>query len=245
MPKPTAWVCVLAGALGCSLDPGRGLDAFGGDAELPTTSSDATTNASFSEDGTASSSGDAGTAADGEVDGTSSSTGAASAGAGTGVAGSSDEGTDSGGLPPSPGAAMPAGDCEDLSTHVEGPAVTELHVFGVYGSDQGAPIVVEIDRVGVPLVVALVAYDPVVWTLELADGVALEQVVLAGYNDQVVSGYGDAFVTDGSGLSYCAMQWPGDAECETQTFIDWAAMVSGAEFVSFAGCYAPSSFSLE
>jgi hypothetical protein len=76
----------------------------------------------------------------------------------------------------------------------------ELHVVGVYegppaggvrrGFDEhpvGAASV-EVGPTDRPVVLALCAYEPVKWSVKIADGATVRKVILSGYNDQQVEG---------------------------------------------------------
>jgi hypothetical protein len=61
---------------------------------------------------------------------------------------------------------------------------TQLHAIAIYGGDSHVKITYTL----APLVVALCAYDPTLWTIEADPGVQLKKVILAGYHQQRVQG---------------------------------------------------------
>ena len=59
----------------------------------------------------------------------------------------------------------------------------EIHAVDVYEGGPGG-VSLKITRSGPPVVVLLMAYDPVRWRLDVAPGVVLEKVVAMGYHAQ-------------------------------------------------------------
>jgi hypothetical protein len=243
---------------------GQPADSGEADGEAGSAPGDTTAAPESSGDGPAESSGDAGSTSEG-VDASAGSEGESTGpgddgGSTTGGGSTTDGGTTSGGgneTDPGPEGGkvgdepQTAGVCSGgglPSVFTEAQASPELHIFGVY-QGQGGAVTVTIDRVGIPLIVVLSSYEPVQWTLELAPGVDLDEVILNGYEEQAVMGQGAATVTDKSGigsyLSACAYFWPDNNEgCETQLLVTNAEALTGADLASFTGCYEGVSFSL-
>lgn len=69
----------------------------------------------------------------------------------------------------------------------------QLHAVGVY---RGSPFV-RITYTDAPLVVSLCAYERVRWTVDLAPGVKLKRLILAGHHRQDVDGLPDGFPVEG------------------------------------------------
>lgn len=160
---------------------------------------------------------------------------------------SSSTGDDTGGMVPVVEASCVT---NDLSTFVEPMAFDhELHIIGVYQPTAGA-ITVNVDRAGVPITLVLSSYEPVNFTLVVAPGVELVEVILNGYNIHTVMGQGGATVTDLSGvgnyLSACAYIIPDNqGGCDTAGLISGAEGLTGLELQSFAGCYEGGEFTLQ
>ena len=150
------------------------------------------------------------------------------------------------------GPPVPAGLCTmgQLTSFVEPMAqAEELHIIGVYQAS-GNALTVDVTRVDVPLTLVLSSYEPVAFTLNLAPGVLLEQVILNGYNAHTVQGQGAATVTDVSGqfnfYAACAYAWPeDDGGCNTPGLVAGAEAATGLSLTTFAACYEGSSFSLD
>lgn len=47
-----------------------------------------------------------------------------------------------------------------------------------------------------PIILALMAYEPTLWSVEVADGVIVERVILAGYHAQQLEGIRDGVPTE-------------------------------------------------
>jgi hypothetical protein len=165
----------------------------------------------------------------------------------SGSSSSESTGDDTGGMQPVVEASCVA---NDLSTFVEPMAFDhELHIIGVYQPTAGA-ITVHVDRVGIPITLVLSSYEPVNFTLVLAPGVELVEVILNGYNFHTVMGQGGATVTDLSGvgnyLSACGYIIPDNqGGCDTAGLIAGAENLTGLTLQSFAGCYEGSEFTLQ
>jgi hypothetical protein len=69
----------------------------------------------------------------------------------------------------------------------------QLHAIGIYGGDSR----VKITYTGAPLIVALCAYEPALWTIEADPGVQLKKVILGGYHQQRVQGLPDGVSIEG------------------------------------------------
>jgi hypothetical protein len=72
---------------------------------------------------------------------------------------------------------------------------TELHVVGVYegSSDHGgcystrAPVSVRVRNTGKPIILALSAYEPVLWNISLDEGAQVKEIILGGYHSQNIN----------------------------------------------------------
>ena len=224
----------------------------GGTSTGTTQGGDATTS---STGGGSTSSGEVGgSTSTGETTGESTGTGTGtgtSTGETTGESTGESTGDESTGNDTDANAPVPMGMCvaNDVTMFVAPmPGPEELHIVGVYQPTNGA-ITVDITRAGVPLTLVLNSYEPVNWTLTLAPGVLLAEVILDGYNAHTVQGQGGATVTDLSGqfmyLAACGYFWPmNDGGCDTPGLVAAAEQQTGLELASFVGCYEGAGFSI-
>lgn len=137
----------------------------------------------------------------------------------------------------------------------------ELHIFGVYESDggHGAPpgnLTVQIDRPA-EMVLALSSYEPVDWTIVVAAGAVIDNIVVNGYEPQtvtVVDLYGAAVAVPVDNHSPASNGWFGVVPfstqggyylTETQQFIGDMETVSGLTATAFWGCYHSTGFHLQ
>ncbi|MFN3200194.1 MAG: thrombospondin type 3 repeat-containing protein [Bradymonadia bacterium] len=134
---------------------------------------------------------------------------------------------------------------------------SEVHVVGIYesrGDHSGGfhprgDTRVEVNRTGVPITLVLSSYEPTHWTLALAPGVQLQQVILNGYHTQTIEGHGGAPVTfrhePGNYYTACAYVWPsGNGGCDTNALISGIEGDLGLPVTSFHGCYRGTEFVL-
>lgn len=228
---------------------GGGADATG------STGGGTSTGTTQGVDATTSSTG-GGSTSSGEVDGSTSTGETTGASTGTSTGTSTGEttgstGDESTGNDTDANAPVPMGMCiaDDVTMFVAPmPGPEELHIVGVYQPTNGA-ITVDITRAGVPLTLVLNSYEPVNWTLTLAPGVLLTEVILDGYNAHTIQGQGGATVTDLSGqfmyLAACGYFWPmNDGGCDTPGLVAAAEQQTGLELASFVGCYEGAGFSI-
>jgi hypothetical protein len=71
------------------------------------------------------------------------------------------------------------------------PAAPVVHAIGVYQAPRNE-ITVDVRDNSRPLILALSAYNRAHWRLTVADGVAIEKIILSGYHVQTVSGMAQA-----------------------------------------------------
>ena len=79
--------------------------------------------------------------------------------------------------------AYPAPTSKEAEVHVVG-----LHKGAKIGNAKTGAATVEVTYTGKPIILALCAYDPVQWTVELAKGAQVKYVIVSGYHDQSVTG---------------------------------------------------------
>lgn len=132
----------------------------------------------------------------------------------------------------------------------------ELHLIGVYESHSGhsydnhppGAASVHVERKG-SSILALSSYEPVHWTVTVADGVKLEKVILNGYHDQTadVPAGVTVEVHDGpdTSLGAYAYAWPSaEGGSDTQALVTALENLTGRALGSFNGCYHASSWTL-
>ncbi len=90
------------------------------------------------------------------------------------------------------------GQCQDglFEMRAVQPSVPELYMMVVQQGDLQDEVEVVLERVDQPIVIALSATESVVWQLDIADGVQLEQVVLLGPTQQTAVGVDSELVLD-------------------------------------------------
>lgn len=253
---------LLTAALACSIEPDSGMP-FGGGPMAPTPDDETDTDGDQATEGDPATTDDGGAATgndtttaehtgDGSTGELGSSTGSVGPTGDGGFTGTGSTGTTTNAIPTGTGEPpLAGGSCSGLTQFVA-PIVTapELHVFGVYEAQAGSAITVSIDRAGVPLTIVLSSYESVTWTLDLAPGVIVDEVMLNGYEPQSVQGHGAAPVSDRSGagryVTACGYHWPGNGGgCETQQLVSGVEALTGLELTTFTGCYAGTTFSLQ
>ncbi len=118
-------------------------------------------------------------------------------------------------------------------------AARELHVVGHYQPSTGE-VTVTVARTGVPVVLALVSYEPTTWNVEIPLGVEVERIVVDGLNPQVLVAPPGIPVLDRSGAGgvACAFRWPFDSGgCDTEGLVASLEALTGLRPTSFMGCY--------
>lgn len=97
-------------------------------------------------------------------------------------------------------------------------------------------------------VLVLSAYEPTTWTVTLAPGGALEQVIATGYHVQtVVAPEGVDVAThayeSGAATWACGYSLPGQGGgCEGEELVAWATAATGLPLHAFDGCYDATTF---
>jgi hypothetical protein len=119
---------------------------------------------------------------------------------------------------------------------------TELHVVGVY-EGLGGSVSVRVRPTAAPIVLALVAYDPVTWNITLEPGASIAYVYTQGYHDQTVI-VADVDVTPHHGCAY-AYGWEPMHNEGGGNYHEMIAQVrrsTGLLETSYQGCYTGASF---
>jgi len=93
-------------------------------------------------------------------------------------------------------------------------------------------------------VLALYAYEPVTWHIDLDAGAAIREILLFGYQDQVVEGVGDDVRVLRMKRPECASyEWPQqDEDCQGPGLGKAAEAASGRSLSRFDGCYEAATF---
>ena len=149
-----------------------------------------------------------------------------------------------------PVAAVPT--CEGMAWlwSADAPEDPELHVIGVYEPAEGT-VTVTLDR-PTESVLALSAYEPVDWVVEITEGTTLSEIIVSGYEEQTVTGPDEVPITlrtyaqtgsyFGSSCGY-SLPYTGGG-CDTDALIATLEGHTGLELSSFSGCYTGAGFTL-
>jgi hypothetical protein len=133
---------------------------------------------------------------------------------------------------------------------------TALHLVSVYetmsaGSQQHPQGQAHVDvRLRGSNVLALSAYEPTHWTVDVAPGARLQKIVVLGYHEQAVSAPPRVQVeihdtTTGSPYAHCGYSLPyNGGGCDTDALIADVEALTGLALSSFNGCYQASQFVL-
>lgn len=136
----------------------------------------------------------------------------------------------------------------------------ELHLIGIYeananhgGNHHPTGIVdININRQDKPIILALSAYEPVEWKLNLEPGVKVEKIILNGYHDQKISGVSgipiDEYSVKGTGqnLGNFAYQWNSvSTDPLTPPLSTQIQKQTGLPVTSFQGCYRGTQFQIQ
>lgn len=126
----------------------------------------------------------------------------------------------------------------------------ELHVVGVYEgiAHVNGPVNVKVKATPKPVVLALSAYQPVIWTISLDAGARLSAVYVSGpYNPQTVTGVPPEIPVYRVSFGTYAYGWEPDRNTgggSYQTLIRNVRSITGLVESSFQGCYAGNEFEI-
>lgn len=130
-------------------------------------------------------------------------------------------------------------------------ADTVVHVIGVYegsyppgvrhsfGRHPDGAIALRVDTVFVPVVLVLTSYEPVVWTLELAPGVDIAEIILSGYHPSSVEGVDRSVRVSRQSLGYAYKNDEQRAALEREVM-----NYTGLAITSFQSSYKGKEFSV-
>lgn len=82
---------------------------------------------------------------------------------------------------------------KDTAGNIEPPSASECQPFREAGRDQRT-VTVNVSDDSAPIILGLMAYEPVTWQIRTLPGVVIQKVVLAGYHQQRITGIGDTQV---------------------------------------------------
>ncbi len=161
--------------------------------------------------------------------------------------------------PPSSGLNVKINDCDlaggysvssYMATKLGNP---EIHIFGVYqtnsnhsfGNNPQGKADVYVERKGVPLVIVLSSYEPVLWKIHKKEGVDVRQVILNGYNRHEIEGASGINISNQSGtgnyIVSSSYKWLAE---KTQILKSEIENIYSEPITSYQGCYDASSFQI-
>lgn len=155
----------------------------------------------------------------------------------------------------------PGTDSDDFSTYVHpSNSAKELHLIGIYeatNKDSNKPhahgkIKVNIQRSYKPIILALSAYEPITWEVNLGPGVKVEKIVVNGYYDQTISGVQGIpienyiYAQNRDHLGAFTYEWGKADKWEKRSPIEkQMEKLTGLSLTSFQGCYNGASFEIK
>jgi hypothetical protein len=124
-----------------------------------------------------------------------------------------------------------------------------LHVISVYEGPQHelGDITVRVNETNQPVVLALSAYQPVVWRLEVHPLATLQRVYVAGFHSQQVVGVPAELVQVTNFWAVCAYAWEPERNqggCSYLLLMEAVRYITGLLESSFQGCYAGNIFEI-
>ena len=129
----------------------------------------------------------------------------------------------------------------------------EIHIFGVYqthsdhsfGVHPQGTANIYIERKGVPLIIVLSSYEPVLWKIHKGEDVNISHIILNGYHPHEIEGATGIQVTNRSGPENCivatSFKWMTE---ETKTLVSEVESFFSEPIASYNGCYDASSFKI-
>ncbi|VXD18263.1 conserved hypothetical protein [Planktothrix serta PCC 8927] len=148
------------------------------------------------------------------------------------------------------------GGSDDLTRYVTTTSQSkELHLIGVYeahpnhsGNDHSSgTISVEINRQNQPIILALSAYEPVTWEVNVKPGVILEKIILNGYYDQKIIGVSGIPIEEYSqeGTNRVLGNFPYQWNSVSSTLVNQLEKQIELPVTSFQGCYRGTAFKIQ
>ena len=160
------------------------------------------------------------------------------------------------------------GGSDDFSAYVGSSSGNkELHLIGVYEAtaDRGngnraksalakpsKRIAIKVERRNKPIILALSAYEPVNWNINVEPGTVIEKIIVNGYHNQTVSGVSGipieehSYEKTGDYIGEFIYKWGATAESpNTPSLVTKLEQINSTSLTSFQGCYRGTNFSLK
>ena len=129
---------------------------------------------------------------------------------------------------------------------------TELHIVGQYTPANGQFTEVNVNRIGVGLILVVSSYDSTIWRVLPSEGAIIEQIIISGYEPSNIENPPEGVeVINVSGrgagsFSACAYRWPDDDQgCDTPALVRGAEARTQLVMTSFQGCYSGAGFRID
>ncbi len=152
------------------------------------------------------------------------------------------------------------GGSDDFSAYVgSSTGDKELHLIGVYeaNAEHGkanlskSAIQVKVERRNKPIILALSAYEPVNWNVNVEPGTVIEKIIVNGYNNQTVSGVSGipiqvhSYEATGNYIGDFIYKWGTNPESNTPSLVTKLEQTNRTSLTSFQGCYRGTNFSIK
>jgi len=123
----------------------------------------------------------------------------------------------------------------------------EVFILGSYEPRNNQPITVNVNR-KTPLILVLSSYESSTWNVRAASDTNIQRILVNGANALTVSGppgVGIDTYTGSDQLACPPFFWPRDRECDARALRGAVSARTNRLMSAFAGCYAPSSFTID
>lgn len=163
--------------------------------------------------------------------------------------------------PIGPLASCGIGGSDDFSAYVgTSKGDRELHLIGVYeassahgnGVQTTGTVEVKVERQNKPIILALSAYEPINWNLNVAPGAVIEKIIVNGYHTQNVAGVSGipiekrTYESNGEYFGNFIYKWGSTTEStNTPSLVTKLEQINHTNLTSFQGCYRGTSFTIK
>ncbi|MCW6051484.1 hypothetical protein K4039_15660 [Lyngbya sp. CCAP 1446/10] len=160
------------------------------------------------------------------------------------------------------------GGSDDFSAYVgSSSSDKELHLIGVYeaNSEHGngnlsksalakptKRIEINVEPRNKPIILALSAYEPVNWNINVEPGTVIEKIIVNGYHNQTVSGVSGipieeySYEETGNYIGNFIYKWGATTESpNTPSLVTKLEQINRTSLTSFQGCYRGTNFSIK
>ncbi|MEG5059248.1 hypothetical protein QUB60_14970 [Microcoleus sp. A2-C5] len=160
------------------------------------------------------------------------------------------------------------GGSDDFSAYVgSSSSDKELHLIGVYeaNSEHGngnlsksalakptKRIEINVEPRNKPIILALSAYEPVNWNINVEPGTVIEKIIVNGYHNQTVSGVSGipieehSYEETGDYIGEFIYKWGATTESpNTPSLVTKLEQINRTSLTSFQGCYRGTNFSIK